>query len=248
VEANGSGGDRHDFAAYDAGCGAGDVAFLAREMVGADGHVTGTDLSSEALENARKRAAALGYSNVTFEQTDPCHLSYEQPFDAVVGRFILKYYSNPVAALRRLVRHLRAGGIVVFQEGDDFGARSFPPTSLFDRLFELMAKANQMSGAEPRMGLKLYSVFIAAGLPAPAQRVEVPAIGAEDATIDSWVSVLVQTLRSMMPAIIKHELATAEAVDIETYAQRMSREFRAGRGIWLCPPMIGAWTRKPEGL
>ena len=97
--------------------------------------MTGADLSPEAVEKARERSAALGYSNVTFVEGDPCNLGFEHPFDAVVGRLILKYYPDPAAALRQLVRHLCSGGIVTFQEGDDFGARSFPPTSLFDRLF-----------------------------------------------------------------------------------------------------------------
>lgn len=228
----------------DVGTGAGDVAFLAREIVGTGGDVTGADLSSEAVEKARARAVALGYSNVTFLQGDPSDFNFEEPFDAIVGRFILKYYPDPAGALRRLVRHLHSGGIVAFQEGDDFSARSFPPTPLFDRLFELMARANEMSGAEPRMGLKLYPAFIAAGLPAPSQHLEVPTIGAGDPTVEPLAKVLVQTLRSIMPAIIKHGLATAAALDIATYAGRMISEFRAGGGIWLCPPMVGAWTRK----
>ena len=40
----------------DIGSGAGDVAFLAAELVGPKGEVVGTDLSSTALANARTRA------------------------------------------------------------------------------------------------------------------------------------------------------------------------------------------------
>ncbi|MGH9345297.1 MAG: class I SAM-dependent methyltransferase [Terriglobia bacterium] len=228
----------------DVGSGPGDVAFLVREMVGPEGHVTGTDRASEALAKARERAMALGYSNITFVQGDPAELAFEQPFDAIVGRFILMYYPNPGEALRQLVSHLRPGGIVAFQESDHSGARSFPRMPLWERLFDLTGKAQELSGAETQMALKLYATFIAAGLPAPQQQVDVGIVGAKDAAAEHLANFVVQSLRSMMPPIIKHGLATAEEIDIETYAERMSREFRDGGGVWLSPPFIGAWTRK----
>lgn len=228
----------------DVGSGPGDVAFLVRELVGPEGHVTGADRSSEAVAKAQQRAAALGYSNITFVQGDPAELNFEQPFDALVGRFILMYYPNPAEALRQFVHHLHPDGIVAFQEVDHFGIRSFPPVPLLERLFELTGKAQKLSGAETQMGLKLYSTFIAAGLPAPTLQANMGIAGSQDAVAERLTGFLAQSLRSMMPAIIKHGLATAQEIDIETYAQRMSQEFRAGGGVFLSPPFIGAWTRK----
>lgn len=227
----------------DVGSGPGDVAFLLRELAGPDGHVTGADRSSEALSKARERAAELGYSNVTFVQGDPTELSFDEPFDALAGRFVLMYYPDPVDALRRLLRHIRPGGIVAFQETGG-GGRSYPTVPLFERLFELNGQAHKLAGADGQMGLKLYPTFIAAGLPAPSQQVNGGIIGSQDANLDGLTSFLAQSLRSMLPTIIKHGLATAEEIDIDTYAGRMSRDLRAAGGVWLSPVFIGAWAKK----
>lgn len=228
----------------DVGCGPGDVSFLVRDLVGPQGHVTGADRSPEALAKARERAAALDYSNVNFVEGDPAEIRFGESYDALVGRFVLMYYPDPAEALRRLIRHIRPGGIVAFQDVCHSGIRSFPPVPLLERLFELTGKAQVLSGAEPQMGLKLYSTFIAAGLPPPTLQVNMGIVGAQDTMAEGLPNFLVQSLRSMMPAIIKHGLATAEEIDIDTYAERMGLEFRAGGGVFLSPPFIGAWTRK----
>lgn len=228
----------------DVGSGAGDVAFLLRQMVGPEGRVTGTDRSPEALARAHDRAAALGYSNVKFLQGDPVEMTFELPFDAVVGRFVLMYQRNPAEALRALAGHVRAGGVIAFQESDNSGARSFPPLRLFARLFELMGRVQVLSGADPCMAVKLYPAFLAAGLPAPTLQADIGVMGCQDPVAEPLANFLVQGLRSVLPAIIKHGLATEQELDLDTYARRLVDEFRAGGGILMSPPFIGAWTRK----
>jgi ubiquinone/menaquinone biosynthesis C-methylase UbiE len=239
-------GIRPGMRVLDVGSGAGDVAFLLREMVGPEGKIMGTDRAPEAIQRARERAAALGYSNVEFAQGDPVDMAFDQPFDALGGRFVLMYYPNPSGALRQLVRHVRPGGIVAFQESDNTGARTFPPQPLFERLFDLMVKALEFSGAEPRMALKLYPTFIAAGLPAPSQQPHVAILGFQDPFVEPLTNFLVQGLRSMTPVLVKHGLVTEQELQLDTYAQRMSEGFRAAGGIMMSPPFIGAWARKPD--
>jgi SAM-dependent methyltransferase len=230
----------------DVGSGAGDVAFLLREVVGSEGKVVGTDRAPEALQRARERSGALGYSNVEFLQGDPLEMTFHHPFDALAGRFVLMYYPSPSEALRQLARHVRPGGIVAFQESDNTGARTYPPQPLIERLFELMQKAIEFSGAEPRMALKLYPAFIAAGLPVPSLQAEVAVVGSQDPFVEPLANFLVQGLRSMTPVIVRHGLATEQELDLDTYARRLSDAFRAAGGIMMSPPFIGAWTRKPD--
>lgn len=190
-------------------------------------------------ETEPRREYALGHSSGEIERLT-AQAKLLEPFTRRVFE---------EAGIRQGMRVLDVGtgsGDVAFQESDHSGARSFPPMPLWERLFELTGRANELSGAELRMGLKLYQTFIAAGLPAPVQQVNVGIIGAQDAAVEPLANFMVQALRSLTPAILKHGLATAEEIDVETYVQRMIREFRAGGGVWLSPPLIGAWTRKEE--
>src|SRR5277367_2594582 len=69
----------------DVGSGAGDVAFLAAEFVGASGEVIGTDKSVSAISAASHSAREGGLSNVSFREGDPVDLEFDRPFDAAVG-------------------------------------------------------------------------------------------------------------------------------------------------------------------
>jgi ubiquinone/menaquinone biosynthesis C-methylase UbiE len=98
----------------DVGSGAGDVAFLVAELVGTDGAVVGTDLSLTAVPAARARAAARSLDHVSFHVGDLATMDFDQPFDAVVGRYVVMFAPDPAAMLRRLVRHLRPSGLIAF--------------------------------------------------------------------------------------------------------------------------------------
>src|SRR5262245_162286 len=100
----------------DVGTGPGDVAFLAAELVGSSGSVTGTDKAPTAVELARGRASSKGLLNVDFREGDPAQMIFDRPFVAIVGRFILMHSGDPTAMLRRLMAHARPGGIMVFVE------------------------------------------------------------------------------------------------------------------------------------
>lgn len=102
----------------DVGSSVGDVAFLAREVVGPDGDVTGFDSSAATIAYANERASSIGYRNVNFVEASFEQLRFGQDFDAIVGRLVLMYRRDTVADLRSLVRCLRPGGLVVFQELD----------------------------------------------------------------------------------------------------------------------------------
>src|SRR5438270_8475503 len=95
----------------DVGSGAGDVAFLAAELVGPDGNVVGVDRVGAAVEWATARASSREVKNVTFLEGDPALMLFDQKFDAVLGRFVLMYYHDPVETIRRLARHVRPGAL-----------------------------------------------------------------------------------------------------------------------------------------
>ena len=108
----------------DVGSGAGDVAFLASRIVDAEGSVMGTDRAPEAVRVARARAADRALQNVSFVEGDPAELTFDEPFDAVIGRYVLQSQKDPAAMLRRLSTKVRPGGVVVFHEIDWAGRSS----------------------------------------------------------------------------------------------------------------------------
>ena len=54
----------------DVGSGSGDVAILARSLVGEAGEVIGTDRDEQQVAFAGRRARSLGYTNVSFVTSD----------------------------------------------------------------------------------------------------------------------------------------------------------------------------------
>ena len=154
----------------DVGSGAGDVAFLAAELVGEMGEVVGVDRATKALAVARERADALSLRNVSFREGDPGNMTFEKPFDAVIGRYVLMFQRDPATMLRKVAAHASPGGVVVFHEPDWDGVRSFPP--VYDRCCRWIVETLRLSGANPRMGIKLHEAFVEAGLAAPSMRLE----------------------------------------------------------------------------
>ena len=117
----------------DVGSGAGDVAFLAAELVGPNGKVVGVDRVGAAVEWATARAHSREIRNVKFREGDPVVMDVDQQFDVVVGRFVLMYYPDPVEAIRKLARHVGPGGLIVFQEFDMANFRSLPNSPICEQ-------------------------------------------------------------------------------------------------------------------
>ena len=86
----------------DVGSGAGDVSFLAAELVGDDGSVTGVDRSAEAVATARAAAVARALTDVSFVLSDLDALTVAQPFDAIIGRYVLEWLPHPARRLSGL--------------------------------------------------------------------------------------------------------------------------------------------------
>jgi 2-polyprenyl-3-methyl-5-hydroxy-6-metoxy-1,4-benzoquinol methylase len=224
----------------DIGSGAGDVALLCADLVGPAGEVVGTDLAQAAITVAEQRARDAGVGMVSFRHGDAAELDFERPFDAIVGRYVLQFMPNPAESLRRIVRHLRPGGAVVFHELDWDGARSSPPSPTYDRVCGWLSRTIEATGAQVRLGSRLAAVFAGAGLPWPSMRMEaVIASGPSAAEVVALVTDLVAT---QLPSIQRLGIASAVEVDHPTLAERILAEVGAG-GTLFGRSEIGAWTR-----
>jgi len=99
----------------DVGCGNGAVALAASALVAPGGSVMGLDISGPMLAYARRRAEQADTASVSFRKGDA--QVYPLPpasFDAVVSRFGVMFFDDPVAAFANLGRALRPGGRIAF--------------------------------------------------------------------------------------------------------------------------------------
>jgi SAM-dependent methyltransferase len=237
------GGISEGMRVLDAGSGAGDVALIAAELVGPEGSVLGVDNNPLVLAAARGRASEAGLANVAFFEGDLSSAELGEGFDAVVGRFILQHHPEPSRALRSLAARVRPGGVVAFQEMNlrAESLQAFPPTPLWERYWG-WSRALFGYGGEAEMGYKLHTTFLKAGLPEPRMRLEAAVGGGlgwggyEDAA---------ETMRSLLPLVVKLGIATEEEVEIDSLAERLRRETVASDGIVKAPEVVGAWARRP---
>jgi SAM-dependent methyltransferase len=92
----------------DVGCGSGATTRQAREAVRPGGRVTGLDISNAMIRAARARVGEDGIDWVVAD-------AESQPFapgafDAVISRFGVMFFGDPVAAFTNLARACRSGG------------------------------------------------------------------------------------------------------------------------------------------
>ncbi len=204
----------------DVGSGAGDVSFLVAELVERGGEVVGVDRSATAVGAANARAKAMSLAQVSFVAGDPAELAFDRPFDAVVGRFVLQFQEDPATMLRNLVPRLGAGGVVVFHELDWGRIGSFPPAPLYEQCCRWGMETLRRHGTESRMGMKLYSTLVSAGLPSPQVRFEALfGCGAGAGIIVRWLADFIETL---LPEMERLGVASASEVGIETLAVPVS--------------------------
>jgi ubiquinone/menaquinone biosynthesis C-methylase UbiE len=225
----------------DVGSGVGDVAMVLAGLVGSSGEVVAIERDARSINRARIRASQRGLRNVTFVQTDIAQFSSDVSFDAAVGRFILQFLPDPVAALRFLSQRVRPGGVIAFQEP------SWTPFLALSRHLPLWSAAVSMlhevsvrSGVNMEMGPALHKAFQDAGLPAPSMRLEMELGHEPDFT--RWVSDVVHSVR---PQIQKLNLSIKALGDLDTLQERLQSEVASSNTVvpWLA--VVGAYCRIP---
>jgi SAM-dependent methyltransferase len=227
----------------DLGCGVGDVSFLVAELVGPAGSVVGIDLDPGVLAVARQRAAESRLTRVTFEERAVDRFTATEPFDAVVGRFVLMYQADPVATLTHVFSLLRTGGLLVVQEPDfGVGVVTWPAVELWQRVNNWVGETFRRGGVHHDIGGKLYHLFRRAGLPGPALIEHVSAGGG--VAMRPFCDNSTELIRSLLPKMEQFGIATAEEVQVDTLADRLERETCAAECQITYVPLVAAWTTK----
>ncbi len=146
----------------DVGCGPGSITRGLAERL-APGQVVGVDLSKEALDDARRDAAARGLTNLHYQEGSVYQLPFpDASFDAVYAHQVLQHLRERESAVREMLRVVRPGGLVAVRDVDWGTAAYWPRDPWLDRFIEVHHQAWYRNGGEPQMGRQLRALFNAA--------------------------------------------------------------------------------------
>ena len=113
----------------DLATGIGEPAITAARLIGPDGKVVATDLSSKMLAIARKRADQLGLENIEFRQMDAeAANQLDGHFHAILCRWGLFFLPDLKVALERMRQKLASDGRIVAAVWGE--PQKVPPLSL----------------------------------------------------------------------------------------------------------------------
>ncbi|MGC4051091.1 MAG: class I SAM-dependent methyltransferase [Paludibaculum sp.] len=119
----------------DVGCGAGQLALIAARN---GARVTGCDIATNWLEQARARAAAEGVA-ATFEEGDAEALPYRsEQFDVVVSLVGAMFAPRPERVAAELIRVCRPGGLIAMA--------NWTPGGFVGQMFKTIARHIAPSG------------------------------------------------------------------------------------------------------
>ena len=225
----------------DVGSGTGSVAFLVAEFVGPSGQVVGTDLAPSAVAAASEGAVARGLKQVSFRQGNPAAMTFEQPFDAVVGRYVLLFQADPAEMLRQLAKLLRPAGVMAFHEPDWSFVRSDPPAPAYDQCTKWTVETFDRVGTSTNMGAKLHRAFVGAGLPPPTMRMQ--AVIGDATSAAEWLRAVAELAIVLAPTMEQQGVASLADIDCDTLVDRVMQDVAARHSMIVGRAEIGAWVQ-----
>ena len=101
----------------DIGCGCGHTSLSLADRVGAEGSVTGVDISAPMLAVASQLAAERNaeHTSIQFLEADAQTHTFEpERYDVVFSRFGVMFFQDPIAAFANIRSVLRASGRLAF--------------------------------------------------------------------------------------------------------------------------------------
>jgi len=178
---------------------------------------TAVDISLEAIQKARRLAAAVGVGKVSFAQLDLYDLSFAQAaFDHIFVCFVLEHLSRPLAALERLKTTLKPGGTITVIEGDHGSAYFHPQSELASRTIQCLVEVQARLGGDARIGRRLYPLLNQAGF--QDVRVSPRMVYVDDSRPD-WVEGFTRNTFNAMVEGVREQALEMEMMDASSWDQ-----------------------------
>ncbi|UZR98839.1 class I SAM-dependent methyltransferase [Chondrinema litorale] len=144
----------------DVGCGRGITTELLAEIIGDNGKVIGIDSNKNSINSASAIAISKKQNNIKYICSDLTNLSIEAyKFDAIVGRRILVYLSDPKTIIRELSKLLKPEGIMGFQEHDSTGIINKEKMPLHYKVNNWLWSLVESNGGNINIGKELWNIF-----------------------------------------------------------------------------------------
>ncbi len=219
--------------------GTGVVALAAAEKM-PEGRVTGVDLSSGMLAQARTKARDRGLSNIEFVHSDLAHLDYPaQHFDLVTSSFGLFFMDDMAQALRHMLGMLRPGGYIAISS---FVDNAFNPMSdIFLQRYESFGKqVPPLSWKRLSNETLIEELFSGADLETPSFY-RLP-LGFDMTSADNWWDIVWNAgFRGLLNQLTEEEQQVFKRQHFEEINQLCAQQ-----PVWLDTGVILAIARKPE--
>lgn len=226
----------------DIGCGPGEVMRLMGEIVGREGSVTGVDVDGDIGREALAVLQATAIGHYAFHQKDVESSDWVPggPFDVAFARITLFHLEDPVAFLRKMVKWIRPGGTIVVQEYDFVCWELHPKVDAMVEAIHTFRTVSARAGHDTRLGFKLPTYFIEAGLGAP----DGTDVAAGFREVARWGRMVREVYDSIFP--IAQKMGIADDASRSRILAAIDEAIQTGQSYGLGPLLIGVWKHLPS--
>lgn len=225
----------------DLGCGPGFTSLDLAGIVGKQGCVIARDMSPRFLDFLRSECdrRSLPQIEPSLGPVEELDLPPES-LDAAYARWLFCWLSNPGAALERVTRSLKSGGVLALQDYLDWGAmKLIPGSAIFDRVVAACMQSWPLARATIDIGDHLPSLAANCGLQVECIR-PLARIGRVGSLEWRW---LTQFFNNYLPRLVGQGLL--EERELEAYHREWNRLAEGGESYCYTPTMVDLVLRKP---